>query len=121
MTRADPGYPLDLGRKEVVGDGPRSYGVPRVWSSLPINCLVKIDVIDPKAVEVVPSLKALTAPAELIIRKCLLEGTQCGGSILVGPRRVLKLTLSYYTDVTGEDDGVLRVGRNGTDMAYTEA
>ncbi|KAL8964953.1 MAG: hypothetical protein Q9197_006736, partial [Variospora fuerteventurae] len=121
MTLADPGYPIDLGRKEVIGDGPRSYAVPREWSSLPLNCIVKIDVIDPKAVEVIPTLKALTAPAELIIRQCLLEGTQCGGSILVGPRKVLKLTLSYYTDVTGGDDGVLRVGRNGTDMVYAEA
>ncbi|KAL8955480.1 MAG: hypothetical protein Q9193_006692, partial [Seirophora villosa] len=99
MAAADPGYPMELGRKEVLEDSPRPYRVPREWSSLPINCIVKLDVIDPKAVEVL-LLRSLTLPAELVIRKCILGGSMCGGSILVGPNKALALTLAYYSDLS---------------------
>ncbi|KAL9009803.1 MAG: hypothetical protein Q9173_005199 [Seirophora scorigena] len=121
MAAADPGYPIQLGRKEVIEDSPRAYRVPWEWSSLPINCIVKLDVTDPKAVELL-LLRSLTTPAELVIRTCILGGTKCGGSILVGPNKVLALTLAYYSDVGLHGPGsVLVVGRNRTELAYTEA
>ena len=117
MVKADPGYPVFLGRPGIVGQGLRDYGVPRIWSSLPINCIVKLDVTEPKAVEEV-ILKTLTAPAEFVIRKCIAEGTGCGGSILVGKWKQIRLTMAYYTSL--EREGVLLdVGRrNGSREAY---
>lgn len=119
MVKADPGYPVILGRPGVVGDGPRSYGVPRAWSSLPYNCVVKLDVTDSRAVEEV-FLKTLTAPAELVIRNCIIGGTGCGGSILVGRNEGLELTLAYYTGVRGKGM-VLDIGRaNGSRHALVD-
>lgn len=119
MVIADPGYPIILGRPDIVGQGPRSYDVPRMWSSLPYNCVVKLDVTDPKAVEEV-FLKTLTAPAEVVIRKCIIGGTGCGGSILAGKTKMLRLTLAYYTSVEGEG-AVLDVGRiNGSRHALVD-
>ncbi|KAL8995463.1 MAG: hypothetical protein Q9169_004804 [Polycauliona sp. 2 TL-2023] len=120
MVKADPGYSVILGRPEIVGDGPRSYGVPRMWSSLPFNCIVKIDVTDPKAWDET-ILKTLTAPAEVVIRKCIMGGTGCGGSMLVGKEKVLRLTLAYYTSIEGKG-AVLDVGRgNGIENSSREA
>lgn len=119
MVKADPGYPVILGRPGVVGDGPRAYGVPRAWSSLPYNCVVKLDVTDPRAVEEV-FLMTLTAPAELVIRNCIIGGTGCGGSILVGRNEGLKLTLAYYNGVRGKGV-VLDIGRvNGSRHALVD-
>ena len=117
MVKVDPGYPVILGRPEIVGQGPRDYGVPRIWSSLPINCIVKLDVTEPKAVEEV-ELKTLTVPAEFVIRKCIAEGTGCGGSLLVGKGKKSRLTLAYYTSI--EREGVLLDfgSGNGSREAY---
>lgn len=96
MGAADPGYPVILGRADIVGGLPHSYSVPQIWNSVPKNCVLKIDVTDPRDTEVV-ALKSLILPAEILVEECIIRGTGCGGSILAGKKRVLKLTLAYYT------------------------
>ena len=98
MRLADPGYPIILGRRDIVESHTRAFEVPRRWLSLPYNCVVKLDVIDPKATDEL-RLQSLTSPAEKIIRSCIIGSTQCGGSMLVGPKRELELTLGYYSAV----------------------
>ncbi|KAL8927085.1 MAG: hypothetical protein Q9208_002631 [Pyrenodesmia sp. 3 TL-2023] len=95
---ADPGYPVILGRSEAIDHVPHAFEVPYMWSSLPINCIVKIDVTDPTATEEV-SLKALAGMSEVLVRKCIIGGTGCGGSVLVGKAGKLRLSVSYYTQV----------------------
>ena len=116
VTQADPGYPIILGRPEVVGDSPRSFGVPRSWASLPPNCILKLDVTDPRASEEL-RLKSLTVPAEVVVKKCIIGGTGCGGSILVGQSQVLELTLAYYTAVD-PNSGFLEVSMNGSILTH---
>lgn len=81
---------------------------------MPPNCVVKIDVTDPKASETI-FIKQLVIQAEVVVRKCIIGGTGCGGEILAGDKRVLRLTLAYYTAVDGfPGEGDLVVGGNGT-------
>ncbi|KAI4229103.1 MAG: hypothetical protein L6R40_008076 [Gallowayella cf. fulva] len=119
MGAIDPGYPVIVGRKEIVSKLPRSFDVPRMWSSLPVNCIVRIDVRDPKSTDET-TLKVLTIAAELIVRKCIIKGTGCGGSILAGKSRGLVLKLSYYTDLSvhGIPLGPIT---NITDLAHTDS
>ena len=99
MGAADPGYPVVFGRANVVEHFSRPFIVPRRWSSVPNNCVVKIDVVNPATTDEF-LLHRLVLPAEIIIEACILAGTQCGGSMLVGPRREVELTLGYYGAVT---------------------
>ncbi|KAI4136702.1 MAG: hypothetical protein L6R39_007656 [Caloplaca ligustica] len=119
MVFADAGYPYIFGRPEIVVDTPRSFIVPHSWSSLPRNCVVKIDVTDPRATEEV-TLKSLTAPAEVVIHKCILAGNGCGGSILVGKSRMMELMLAYYT-ADEIKSGISDLRLNRTFMTHTDA
>lgn len=96
MRTADPGYSVILGRDEIIKHAPRAFTVPYMWSSLPINCIVRVDVTDSKATEEV-TLKSLAAMAEVVVRKCIIGDTGCGGSVLIGKAGKLRLTVSYYT------------------------
>ncbi|KAL8999974.1 MAG: hypothetical protein Q9188_005773, partial [Gyalolechia gomerana] len=111
MSSVDPGYPVILSRPDVGEASSRSYDVPRSWASVPQNCVVKIDVTDPKASEEL-FIRSLAISAEVIILKCIKGGIGCGGSILVGKEKNLELTLAYYTAVRPED-GFLMVASNG--------
>ncbi|KAL8938825.1 MAG: hypothetical protein Q9216_003685 [Gyalolechia sp. 2 TL-2023] len=113
MGNIDPGYPVILSRPECSEGTSRSYSVPHAWASVPKNCVVKLDVTDPKASDEL-FIKSLTIPAELVIRKCIIGGTGCGGSILVGKAKVLELTLAYYTavEVGSSGYGVLTLDSN---------
>lgn len=98
MSTVDPGYPILLGRKEFIEGKPRAFAVPRKWGSIPDNCVVKLDMIDEKATEEV-RLESLVSPADLVVRTCILKGSGCGGSVLVGPGRNIELSVAYYTAV----------------------
>lgn len=119
MGSVDPGYPVILSRPDVGEPMSRSYDVPRSWASVPLNCVVKIDVTDPKVSEEL-FIRSLAIPAEVIIRKCIKGGTGCGGSILVGKENNLELTLAYYTAFRPED-GFLMVASNGTVLTHVDA
>lgn len=112
MRLADPGYPIILGRANIVESATRAFVVPRRWVSVPYNCVVKLDVVDPKATDEL-RLQTLTTPAERIIKYCVIGSTQCGGSMLVGPKRELELTLGYYSAVEMESE-LLRSASNTT-------
>ncbi|KAL8679990.1 MAG: hypothetical protein Q9224_006984, partial [Gallowayella concinna] len=43
MHTVDPGYPITVGRSEITEHIPHAFIVPRIWSSVPVNCIVKID------------------------------------------------------------------------------
>lgn len=99
MASTDTEHPVIFGRPDVIKDTPRAYAVPQKWGSVPENCIVKIDVTDPRATEEV-RMRSLAALAEVVVRKCVLGGTGCGGSASVGSvRSALELTLGYYTAV----------------------
>ncbi|KAI4098036.1 MAG: hypothetical protein LQ339_006604 [Xanthoria mediterranea] len=93
---AGPEYPLIFGRAEVIKESPHTFTVPRLWSSVPLNCILNVDVTDPKATEEV-SLSSLAAMAEVVVRRCVVSGTGCGGSALIGRGGRLKVTVAYYT------------------------
>ncbi|KAL8919902.1 MAG: hypothetical protein Q9172_004750 [Xanthocarpia lactea] len=93
-----PEHPVIYGREDAIKDMPRAYGLPRKWGAMPDNCVVKIDVNDPQATEEA-TMKMLAASAELVVRRCIQEGTGCGGTILTGRTKALELTLGYYTAV----------------------
>ncbi|KAL9026047.1 MAG: hypothetical protein Q9196_005228 [Gyalolechia fulgens] len=118
MGNVDPGYPVILSRPGIGEPTSRWFGVPRLWGSIPHNCVVKIDVTDPKASDEV-LLKSLAIPAEFVIKKCIIGGTGCGGSILVGKAKVVELTLAYYTAVK-PDDGFVMVASNGTVLMHVD-
>ncbi|KAL9602427.1 MAG: hypothetical protein Q9219_001851 [cf. Caloplaca sp. 3 TL-2023] len=97
MAAADPGYPVIVSRvSPSVPPSPRTYGVPYAWASIPPNCVVKIDVTEPKATEEV-TLKALAVTAGWVLRKCVVKGTGCGGVVVVGMGRRLEVRVGYYT------------------------
>lgn len=118
MGVADPGYPIIVGRPDVVKGKSHSYSVPHAWASVPVNCVVKIDVTDPKATDEV-TLISLTALAEVVIKNCILGGTGCGGSILAGKSKVLELILAYYTAIPHEGR-LLSTASNGTILTHVD-
>lgn len=89
-------YPLIFGRAEIIKESPHTFTVPRLWSSVPLNCILNVDVTDPKATEEV-TLRSLAAMAEVVVRRCVVSGTGCGGSVLIGRGGRLKVTVAYYT------------------------
>lgn len=119
MGSFEPGHPVILSRPEMSEQSSRSYTVPRQWASVPPNCVVKLDVTDPKASDQL-FIKSLVIQGEIVIKKCIIGGTGCGGEILVGDRRVLRLTLAYYTAIKGFGEGVLMLGENGTVRVHVD-
>ena len=96
MRYTDPGYVTTFGRHLVWRRN--TIDVPRVWHSHPKNCVVKLDVI---AAGVTDSfrLQHLTTQGEQIIASCIQGGNKCGGIINVGPKRVMQLSVGYYSTI----------------------
>ena len=57
---------------------------------------MQVDVTDPKATQEV-RLKTLAAMAEVVVRRCVIGGSGCGGEVSVGEEGRLKLVVAYYT------------------------
>lgn len=115
MHGTDPGYPLIFGRSEIIKEAPHTYAVPHLWSSLPVNCIVKLDVTDPRATEEA-TLRSLAAMAEVVVRRCIVGGTGCGGSVSIGKGGSLNLMVAYYT-VMDRVGGLLAWHSNITQLA----
>lgn len=82
------------------------------------NCVVKIDVRDPRHTEET-TLKALAIWAEVVVKKCIIKGTGCGGTILTGMTKALEVTVGYYTAV--EIGGMIMLGHpNISDHLYDD-
>ncbi|KAI4227736.1 MAG: hypothetical protein LQ349_006660 [Xanthoria aureola] len=118
MAGSDPGYPLILGRTDAIKHESRAYDVPRKWASIPPNCVVKIDVRDPQTT-VETTLKIQASWAEVVVKKCIIKGTGCGGAILTGATKYLELTVGYYTAV--EIESLIMLGHpNVTNHLYDD-
>ena len=96
MRHTDPGFVTVFGRR--IPWKKNSMDVPRIWQSMPRNCAVKLDVIEPEATDSF-RLRYLAMQGEEIIDACIIGGTKCGGIINVGPRMVMQLQIGYYSAI----------------------
>ena len=119
MRYTDPGYVTHFGRDLVWRRN--TIDVPRIWHSFPQNCNVKLDVVTAKATDEF-RLQTLTTQGEAIISACITRGTHCGGIINVGPKRVMQLSVGYYsaislTPLNGEQPANISLSRRPAALA----
>ncbi len=94
---------------------------------------MEVDVTDPKATQEV-RMKTLAAMAEVVVRRCVVGGTGCGGEVEIGDEGRLRMVVAYYTAIDGVGGGLpwrgngnmtrlVEVGRHpgrvGKDSGYT--
>lgn len=97
MRYTDPGFVTHFGRHLVWKRN--TIDVPRIWHSYPENCNVKLDAVTDHATDQF-RLQTLTTQGEAILSACITGGTHCGGIINVGPKRVMQLSVGYYSSIS---------------------